>query len=170
MMFWRSVVVKLWFTILLLVSVILFILSITILEFLQNYSASENEKDLTNTAEKIAKIVETHTSEIGLEIAWEIINDVTSVTIIKSPTNYYTSPNQGNRVELPVSYFLENGELVKVMEQGETKRIVTSVSNQIKGKDQSQLVIIGVPLKQEDDQFGAVFFYKNFFYGPVGLP
>ena len=75
MMFWRSVVVKLWFTILLLVSVILFILSITILEFLQNYSASENEKDLTNTAQKIAKIVETHTSEIGLEIAWEIIND-----------------------------------------------------------------------------------------------
>ena len=161
MMFWRSVVVKLWFTILLLVSVILFILSITILEFLQNYSASENEKDLTNTAEKIAKIVETHTSEIGLEIAWEIINDVTSVTIIKNPTNYYTSPNQGNRVELPVSYFLENGELVKVMEQGETKRIVTSVSNQIKGKDQSQLVIIGVPLKQEDDQFGAVYIYQN---------
>ena len=161
MMFWRSVVVKLWFTILLLVSVILFILSITILEFLQNYSASENEKDLTNTAEKIAKIVETHTSEIGLEIAWEIINDVTSVTIVKSPTNYYTSPNQGNRVELPVSYFLENEELVKVMEQGETKRIVTSVSNQIKGKDQSQLVIIGVPLKQEDDQFGAVYIYQN---------
>ena len=161
MMFWRSVVVKLWFTILLLVSVILLILSITILEFLQNYSASENEKDLTNTAEKIAKIVETHTSEIGLEIAWEIINDVTSVTIIKNPTNYYTSPNQGNRVELPVSYFLENGELVKVMEQGETKRIVTSVSNQIKGKDQSQLVIIGVPLKQEDDQFGAVYIYQN---------
>ena len=58
MMFWRSVVVKLWFTILLLVSVILFILSITILEFLQNYSTSENENDLTNTAEKIAKIVE----------------------------------------------------------------------------------------------------------------
>ena len=79
MMFCRSVVVKLWFTILLLVSVILFILSITILEFLQNYSASENEKDLTNTAEKIAKIVETHTSEIGLEIAWEIINDVTKI-------------------------------------------------------------------------------------------
>ena len=127
MKFWRSVVVKLWFTILLLVSVILFILSITIMEFLQNFSASENEKDLTNTAEKIAKIVETHTSETGLEIAWEIINDVTSVTIVKDPSNYYTSPNQGNIVALPVTYFLENEELVKVMEQGETKRVVTSV-------------------------------------------
>ena len=50
MMFWRSVVVKLWFTILLLVSFILFILSVMIMEFLQNYSASENEKDLTNTS------------------------------------------------------------------------------------------------------------------------
>ena len=60
MIFWRSVVVKLWFTILLLVSFMLFFLSITILEFLQNYSASENEKDLKVRAEKIAKIVESH--------------------------------------------------------------------------------------------------------------
>ncbi len=161
MKFWRSVVVKLWFTILLLVSVILFILSITIMEFLQNFSASENEKDLTNTAEKIAKIVETHTSETGLEIAWEIINDVTSVTIVKDPSNYYTSPNQGNIVALPVTYFLENEELVKVIEQGETKRVVTSVTNPINGKDPSQLVIIGVPLKQENGQFGAVYIYQN---------
>ena len=160
MMFWRSVVGKLWFTILLLVSFILFILSITILEFFQNYSTSENEKDLTNTAEKIAKIVETHTSEIGLEISWEIIDDVTSVTIIKSPTNYLLSES-GESCRTSVSIFWKMSELVKVMEQGETKRIVTSVSNQIKGKDQSQFVIIGVPLKQEDDQNGAVFIYQN---------
>ncbi len=44
MMFWRSVVVKLWFTILLLVSVILFILSITIMEFLQNYSVPKMKR------------------------------------------------------------------------------------------------------------------------------
>ncbi len=99
MMFWRSVVVKLWFTILLLVSVILFILSITILEFLQNYSASENEKDLTNTAEKIAKIVETHTSDIGLEISWEIIDDVTSVTIVKKSNEllYFSKSRESSR-------------------------------------------------------------------------
>jgi len=161
MMFWRSVVVKLWFTILLLVSVLLLILSITILEFLQNYSASENEKDLTDTAEKVAKIVETHDFGIGLEISWELIDDVTSLTIVKSPTEYFTSPNKGNRVTLPVSYFLENKELDKVMKQAETKRIVTSFPDDIKGKDLSQIVIIGVPLKQTNGQTGAVYIYQS---------
>ena len=47
------------------------------------------------------------------------------------------------------------------MEQGETKRIVTSVSNQLNGKDQSQLVIIGVPLKQANSPDGAVYIYQN---------
>ena len=47
------------------------------------------------------------------------------------------------------------------MEQGETKRIVTSVSNEIKGKDRSQLVIIGVPFKQENGQIGAVYIYQS---------
>ena len=48
MKFWRSVVVKLWFTILLLVAFVLFFVSVMIMQFLQNYSASENEKDLTS--------------------------------------------------------------------------------------------------------------------------
>ena len=121
MKFWRSVVVKLWFTILLLVSFILFFVSVTIMEFLQNYSASENEKDLKARAEKIAEIVETHELSIGLEISWEIIDDVTSLTIVKSPTEYYTSPNQGKTLKLPLSYFLENEDLSKVIEQKNLK-------------------------------------------------
>src|SRR3954453_5393807 len=136
MNFWRSVVVKLWFTILLLVSFILLIASVMIIEFFQNYSVSENEKHLTDTAGKIAKIVETHDQEVSLEISWQLIDDLTGVTIVKKqPNEYYTSPNQGEIVKLPVSYFLEDKELVKVIEQQETKRVVTSLPNGDNGTD-----------------------------------
>ena len=82
MKFWRSVVVKLWFTILLLVAFVLFFVSVMIMQFLQNYSASENEKDLKATAEKIAEIIDSHELSSGLEISWELIDDVTGLTIV----------------------------------------------------------------------------------------
>ena len=46
MMFWRSVVVNLWFTILLLVSLSFLLSPSRILEFLQNHAQAENEKAL----------------------------------------------------------------------------------------------------------------------------
>ena len=115
MKFWRSVVVKLWFTILLLVSVrVIYSVSVTIMEFLQNYSASENEKDLTTRAEKIAKIVETHNYPKWVwKFHGKLIDDVTSVTIVKDPTNIILRQNQGKTLKLPVSYFLENEEFVQ---------------------------------------------------------
>ncbi|MCQ6273837.1 HAMP domain-containing protein [Bacillus sp. V3B] len=161
MKFWRSVVVKLWFTILLLVSFILLIASVMIIESFQNYSVSENEKDLTDTAVKIAKIVETYDHEVGLEISWQLIDDLTRVTIIKKqPNDYYTSPNQGGIIKLPVSYFLEDEELAKVIEQEETTRVVTSLPKGDNATDYSQIVIIGVPFEQDDGSSGAVYIYQ----------
>ena len=45
------------------------------------------KNDLTNTAEKIANVLERHPNEkfpLGLEISWEIIDEVTNVVIIKN--------------------------------------------------------------------------------------
>lgn len=43
-MFWRSVVFKLWFTIILMVAFVLFILTVLLLEFFENYYVEEAEK------------------------------------------------------------------------------------------------------------------------------
>ena len=46
---------------------------------------------------------------IGLEISWELIDDVTKCNDYeKSDPNYYSSPNKENSIELPVVYFMEN--------------------------------------------------------------
>ena len=161
MKFWRSVVVKLWFTILLLVAFVLFFVSVMIMQFLQNYSASENEKDLKARAEKIAEIIDSHELSSGLEISWELIDDVTGLTIVISPTEYYTAENEGKTLKLPLSYFLENEDLSQVLEAKEPKRVITSFSDIGKGKDPLQYVIIGVPLKAQDGQSGAVYIYQS---------
>lgn len=161
MMFWRSVVVKLWFTILLLVSFVLFIVSIMIMEFLQNYSADQNEKALRESAEKIAEIVETHELSSALEISWELINDVTSVTIVMNEKEYYVSPGQEDNVQLPVSYFFEDQDLSKVMDQKQSNRVITTVDNPNSDKDESQLIIIGVPLTEKNGEIGAVYIYQS---------
>lgn len=161
MMFWRSVVVKLWFTILLLVSFILFIVSIMIMEFLQNYSSSQNEENLVNNAEKVAEIVEKYDLPTALDFSWELIDDVTNATIVLSPEEYYSSPKKENTVKLPVTYFFDDNELAQVMKDKETKSIVTTFSDNMKKGAETQLVIIGVPLNRQDGQNGAVYIYQS---------
>ncbi len=161
MMFWRSVVVKLWFTILLLVSFILFIVSITILEFLQNHAQAENEEALQVTAEKVANMFESHDLDTALEISWELINDVSNVSIVISPSEHYASPGKKNTKELPVAYFIDNQELSQVFKKGETKKVIDSIGENGDNQDPLQLLIIGVPLKYENGEIGAVYIYQS---------
>lgn len=161
MMFWRSVVVKLWFTILLLVSFILFIVSITILEFLQNHAQAENEEALQVTAEKIANMFESHDLDTALEISWELVDDVSNVSIVLSPSEHFASPEKKNTKELPVAYFLENQELSQVYKNGETKKVIDSIGEDGDHQDPLQLLIIGVPLKYENGEIGAVYIYQS---------
>ncbi|WP_428908969.1 ATP-binding protein [Niallia sp. Krafla_26] len=161
MKFWRSVVVKLWATILLLVSFVLFFVSIMTMQFLQNYTASENEKNLKAQAEKIAEIFETHELDSALEISWELINQVTGLTIVLSPTESYTAPYEGKTLKIPLSYFLEDKSLSQVLEKQEPTRVVTSFSEQHTGESPLQYIIIGVPLTGKDGQNGAVYIYQS---------
>src|SRR5437763_4424420 len=117
MTFLRSVVGKLWFTILLLVSFVLFILTVMLLEYFQNYNIVETKKTLTNTAEKIAQVLEEHPGDklpLGLEISWEIIDNVTKVVIVKNDHEFYYSPNTEKTKKLTIDDIRSNSELAKV--------------------------------------------------------
>ena len=55
---WNSIVGKLWVTILLLVSFVLFIFTVLMLEFLENYHKEQAESSIRQTAATIASIVD----------------------------------------------------------------------------------------------------------------
>ncbi len=164
MTFLRSVVGKLWFTIIFLVAFILFILTVMLLEFFENNNLIETKHDLTNQAEKIAKVLENHPGEqfpLGLEISWEIIDDVTKVVIIKNDREVYFSPNSENSVKLSVPDIQNDVELSKVF----TEDISVEKVSKLPSDDPEQTIekysIIGVPFQLDDEQNGAVFIYQS---------
>ncbi len=161
-MFWRSVVGKLSVTILLLVSFVLFILTIMLLEFFENYHVKEMEMGLTNTAQKIARIFNDHDREIGLEISWELVDDVTNVVIVNGSEDIYYSPNHGHSIQLPLSYLKEDVDLKKVITENKTVQKISSFSDLTRTFDEnSKLLIIGVPLNETNNKDGAVYVYQS---------
>lgn len=157
MIFLRSVVGKLWFTILLLVSFILFILTVMLLEFFENYNSDETKKELTETATKIANVLKVHNGvelPIALEISWEITDDVTKVVIIKNDNEVYYSPNTDHSPRLSLEEIKKDQELSKVLKDEQPIKKISTISSE-KGP---RYWIIGVPLQDEN---GAVFVYQS---------
>ncbi|WP_163184082.1 ATP-binding protein [Neobacillus sedimentimangrovi] len=163
MTFLRSVVGKLWITIILLVSFVLFILTVMLLEFFQNHNLVETRKELTRTAEIIAGVFENHTNEelpVALEIAWEIIDDVTKVVVVKNNNEVYYSPNTENKQKLSIEYIQSDPELSKVFSENIAVEKISNLSSKNK-EHGSNYSIIGVPMDLPGNESGAVFIYQS---------
>jgi two-component system, OmpR family, sensor histidine kinase ResE len=162
MMFWRSVVGKLWFTILFLVSFVLFILTIMLLQFFENYHIDQTQDDLVKTATQMAHILEKHDEgdrKLGFEIVMELLDENTSAMVIEDETHYYYSPNTKQEDRLPISFIEQEEDLSKVFTQDKDVKKISSIKD--KGtKEQTELLIIGVPLKGNFKDHGAVFIYQ----------
>lgn len=159
----RSVVGKLWLTILLLVSFVLFILTIMLLEFFQNQNTLEMKNDLTNTAEKIANVLEEHPKEklpLGLEISWEIIDKVNKVVIIKNDSEIYYSPNTDISNRLSLTDIQNDPKLSQVFSKDLSVEKVSTLSFN-DGKEGDKYSIIGVPLHLPGEEKSAVFIYQS---------
>ncbi|MED1468094.1 ATP-binding protein [Bacillus salipaludis] len=165
MTFLRSVVGKLWITILLLVSVVLFILTVMLLEFFQNQNILETKDKLTHSAEKIARVLEEHPNDqfsLALEISWEIIDDVTKVVIVKNDDEIYYSPNTKKATKLTISDIKKDNELAKVFKENKTvEKISDFAVDKSDGNQEASYSIIGVPLHLPNGKMGAVFIYQS---------
>ncbi|MCM3766522.1 cell wall metabolism sensor histidine kinase WalK [Neobacillus niacini] len=165
MTFLRSVVGKLWFTIILLVSFVLFILTVMLLEFFQNYNIQETKEELTHTAEKIANVLKEHPKEqlpLGLEISWEIVDQVTKVVVVKNEHEVYYSPNTENGIKLSLKDIKQDSELSKVFHDNKKVEKISNLASNKNGKtSDASFSIIGVPLHLPGEETGAVFIYQS---------
>ncbi|QOR68968.1 HAMP domain-containing protein [Cytobacillus suaedae] len=162
-MFWRSVVGKLWITILLLVSFVLFTLTILLLEFFENYHVREAEQGLTQIASKIAFIMESHDDkELAREISWELIDDNTNVIIIEDEDTHWYSPGDEGSKRLTYEFIQNHPELFKAITDDKTvsQRMGLNGSNITNGNSE-EMFIIGTPLHVDNNKQGAVFLYQS---------
>ncbi len=102
MKLWKSVVGKLWLTILFLVLIVLSILTVLLLEFIENYHVEEAKSDLTQMANKVAVILESHEDQsLARSITSELADKLTSIAIIQEDgLEWYSSEKGGSFLRL----------------------------------------------------------------------
>lgn len=154
-MFWRSVVAKLALTILLLVSLVLFILTILLLEFFENFHIQEAEKSLEQTANKVTDMInEKYDDDFILETI-EYIKDPTSrVVIISSDENVFTSNTTNTDLSLLGDMWFKNDkEISKILaEDG-------NITTQMKPPNEEiEVILVGTRIK---DHNSTVFVYQS---------
>ncbi|MGN2271004.1 ATP-binding protein [Priestia megaterium] len=161
-MFWRSVVGKLWFTILLLVTLVLFILTILLLQFFENYHVVDAENRLTKTAAKISTIVqETDDEKLGLSIARELA-DQASVVIVQDNDFYWHSTHPDKENKKAISAIVkQNDQLNQVVEKGKVIREKMYMTTKKDTSDEPLMFVVGVPLMKDNKPTGGVYLYQS---------
>jgi len=159
-MFWRSVVVKVWFTIILLVSFVLFTLTMLLLQFFENSHVKEAERNLHGTASKIAHIIEdTKDEKIGIAVLRELADD-SSVIIVKGQTLYEYTPDESAQKSAVASLVKSDKTLKQVIDKRKAiQKKVYVDGNGTKGNQ--PLYVVGVPFAAENNQRGAVYLYQS---------
>ncbi|WP_224752227.1 ATP-binding protein [Metabacillus arenae] len=160
MMFWKSVVGKLWFTILLLVSFVLFILTVLLLEFIENYHVDVAEKELTQLASKVSIIMERHEDkELARSISWELVDELTNILIVEDESLYWSSPKKfPNTPPLSIETITSDQDLLEVLTENEevSKRTTFSSTNLT-----DEYLIVGVPYQITEEKQGAVYISQS---------
>ena len=161
MRLWRSVVGKLWVTILLLVSFVLFILTILLLEFFQNYHVDVVENELTITADKVAKVIENHEDlDLGLELGSEIIDDPVNI-LITVDDNQELFSQDSTGVEKDIHRFIRNDpELKEVKVRDKTIKREYEVPSESSANRHENIIIVGSHLSVKGQE-GAVYLYQS---------
>ncbi|TWI54635.1 ATP-binding protein [Halalkalibacter nanhaiisediminis] len=162
-MLWRSVVGKLWFTILLLVSVVLTILMVLLLQSFEQFHLDEAESQLINHANMIASIYEGYESEIdALQTIAQYGNAFeTQVIILVEGVKLWSSDDSEQfHVELET---LVTDETLSQVFSGE-KVVKTEGDYPLVGNGEevhSEIMIVGVPLLAGNLDDSAVFLYQS---------
>ncbi|MET4558974.1 ATP-binding protein [Lysinibacillus parviboronicapiens] len=159
---WNSVVGKLWVTILLLVSFVLFVFTVLMLEFLQNYHMQQAEISLRQTAATVASIVDDNeTAETTSELLTDILPDSTNALIATSHVEVSFAMQEGvNKKEIQDT-ILANKTFHEIFQSDEPViKEMMMPSSTDKDKMESY-VVLGFPLNVENEVHGAVFIYQS---------
>ncbi|MFJ7734993.1 ATP-binding protein [Lysinibacillus sp. NPDC097287] len=159
---WNSVVGKLWVTILLLVSFVLFVFTVLMLEFLQNYHMQQAESSLRQTAATVASILDDNeTAEKTSELLSDILPESTNALIALSDQEVLFGMQEGvNKREIQ-DMILANKAFHEIFKSDEPViKEMMMPSSTDEGKMDSY-VVLGFPLNVENEVHGAVFIYQS---------
>ncbi|GAB4073552.1 sensor histidine kinase ResE [Barrientosiimonas marina] len=153
-MFWRSVVGKLAITILLLVSFVLFILTILLLEFFESFHVSEAENEMMQSAGKMARMIE-QSEDRGFSLKnATLMKDSTSRIVIMNRDKGEETLDSTDAIlnEADTDWLRNDEELKKVLSQTKSIQKETVLPN-----SGTEAMVVGTPIGQDR----ALYIYKS---------
>lgn len=157
-MFWKSVVGKLAVTILLLVSLVLFILTILLLNFFEDFHLEEAIKNMHQTANKVAIMEEKYDDEKIMLDTIERVKDPSSrvAIVYRNGTIHISDTEDQSLVKLTYKWLNENANFQYVLRNG--KAIEKEV---MLPRNDAEAMLIGIPL---ENNVGVVYVYESLDY------
>ncbi len=145
-MFWRSVVGKLVITILLLVSFVLFILTILLLQFFESFHIQEAEKNMMQSASKIGLLLEEHEDKSTIMEMTEAVKDASTKVIVyfKDGDMWESETSNDKLVSLDNLLPNQNSDLKKVISSQKNIKEQTVLS-----EDQTEVIVVATPVASE---------------------
>lgn len=153
-MFWRSVVGKLAATILLLVSFVLFILTIFLLEFFEKFHVSEAENTMLQSATKVTSMFKKHDDTSIIE-GTELLKDPNSqvVIIFEDGSMWESSSTNDELNQIDSEWFEKDIDINQVISQRENLNKQMTIDPY-----DVEIMIVGIPIP---DYPGAVYVYQS---------
>ena len=159
-MLWKSVVGKLWLTIIMLFSFVLFILTVLLLEFFHNQSMQEAESSLFKTANQVETVLREHENyDDLLNVVWETIDEDIGIVILLDDGTIYTSLQDADKTEIE-QLFREDEELKGALSGDEEVKETTYLPSVLEGDNVTQATIVGIPLNTNGEQ-GAIYAFQS---------
>ncbi|EFI65982.1 MULTISPECIES: sensor histidine kinase ResE [Bacillus] len=161
-MLWRSVVGKLWMTILLLVSFVLGFVAILLSQFFRTYYVDMSETRLQKVATSVSELIEEGADVKTIEnIAYKFSDPLSRIIIVEDGKEISSSPKQEGLVTLTMDDLKEDKELAAVFtDKKEIKNNIRKASNSRKNKNtENDIMIVGKPVQSKNES--AVFVYES---------
>ncbi|WP_102692546.1 ATP-binding protein [Rummeliibacillus pycnus] len=159
---WNSVVGKLWVTILLLVSFVLFVFTVLMLEFLSKYHAQQSEALLRQEATTIARIVDDRESIASTKsIISDILSDETNAVIVDKTGKLAFSLQEGLNQDKIKDKIIGEKSFNPVFKSNKpvVKEMMLPSSTE---KDHVEsYIVMAFPLNAQKMNHGVVFIYQS---------
>ena len=159
---WNSIVGKLWATILLLVSFVLFIFTVAMLEFLDNFHMEQAESSLKQKATTISNFVEhTDLEKITDEFMQDLLSEDTNAFIVLQDQSLVSAFQTGLNQEQIREKLLETESFQEIFRSHKPIIEEMILPSQTEENKMESYFVLGYPLSIQNELEGVLFIFQN---------
>ena len=156
----NSVVIKLWLTILFIVTTVLILLS-TLITFIQYYYTQQTENAIREDASRISHLVEQADNKtLAIEHSQQLIDGSGGVIIMANKSSSIKSSNSNTKDKM-LEEIHKNSQFQRVFSQGKSTTQNITIS---KNGNSHSYILLGYPMKAQENansKYSAVFIYQD---------